>query len=86
MDVKEEDKRECSDTGRSRSPPLGRPRPIGVHPGPPLSEPSQKRGRENLRKCGTVCPRRILDRIHRIEKLRMRNSMPTQNLGSIMEG
>ena len=40
MDVKEEDKRECSDTGRSRSPPLGRPCPIGVHPGPPLSEPS----------------------------------------------
>ena len=32
------------DTGRSRSPPLGRPRPIGMHPGPPLSEPSSSAG------------------------------------------
>ena len=32
------------DTGRSRSPAPGRPRPIGVHPGPPLSEPSSSAG------------------------------------------
>ena len=32
------------DTGRSRSPPLGRPRPIGMHPGPPPSEPSSSAG------------------------------------------
>ena len=28
------------DTGRSRTPPPERPRPIGMHPGPPLTEPS----------------------------------------------
>ena len=32
------------DTGRSRSPLLGRLRPIGMHPGPPLSEPSSSAG------------------------------------------
>ena len=32
------------DTGRSRSPAPGRPRPIGMHPGPPLSEPSSSAG------------------------------------------
>ena len=31
-------------TGRSRSPAPGRPRPIGMHPGPPLSEPSSFAG------------------------------------------
>ena len=31
------------DIGRSRSPPLGRPRPIGMRPGP-LSEPSSSAG------------------------------------------
>ena len=28
------------DTGRSRTPPPERPRPIGMHPGPSLTEPS----------------------------------------------
>ena len=28
------------DTGRSRTPPPERPRPIDMHPGPPLTEPS----------------------------------------------
>jgi len=27
-----------------------------------------ERKRENPRKCGTICPRRVLDRVHGIEK------------------
>ena len=33
------------DTGRSRAPPPDRPRPIGMHPGPPSTEPSSSSGR-----------------------------------------
>ena len=33
------------DTGRSRTPPPDRPRPIGMHPGPPTTEPSSSSGR-----------------------------------------
>ena len=32
------------DTGRTRTPPPDRPRPIGMHPGPPLTEPSSSTG------------------------------------------
>ena len=32
------------DTGRSRTPPPDRPRPIGMHPGPPSTEPSSSSG------------------------------------------
>ena len=32
------------DTGRSRTPPPDRPRPIGMHPGPSLTEPSPSTG------------------------------------------
>ena len=37
-------KKRIPDTGRSRSSPLGRPCPIGMHPGPSLSEPSSSAG------------------------------------------
>ena len=32
------------DPGRSRTPPPDRPRPIGMHPGPSLTEPSSSTG------------------------------------------